>query len=230
MRPSPGTRAATLRISAYRPDAAHCASGEPLVGATYDIARSRFAFGSMSVPVDAGPLVRWTGSDGVVAIWSDGSEGASLSGGAPEANLPGWSGDGESIDAYVTAYFESMGVDPCQIAGADQTSGGSGGGPMGGALRGERRLRTMTRLSSNSLPAADESGFASIWTSSGIHWGIGSAQILSSNTDLPRQERGRRAPSFRRAPPVPRDATLLGLYQPPSRYSSPRSSSDSTRL
>jgi hypothetical protein len=37
-------------------------------------------------------------------------------------------------------------------------------------LRDERRLRTMARLSSTSLPAADDGARASMCTSSGAHW------------------------------------------------------------
>jgi hypothetical protein len=122
-----------------------CATGQPLAGASYDIAKSRFAFGSTPVAVDAGALVRWTGSEGVVAIWSDGAESASLNGGAPAANLPGWSGDGESLDAHVVAYFESMGVQPCQIASTGEESGAMGGGPTDGS--GDILVATPTAVS-----------------------------------------------------------------------------------
>jgi hypothetical protein len=100
-----------------------CASGYPLADATYSIAKSRFAFGSTPVPVDAGPLVRWTGSDGVVAIWDDGSEQALLDANALAMGLSGWRGDAEALDTYVIEYFESMGVEPCQIAGVGEAGG-----------------------------------------------------------------------------------------------------------
>lgn len=114
---------------------ASCTPGQALTGASYDITRSRFAFGSKPVALDAGPLVRWTGSDGVVAIWTDGSEMASMNAGAPEADLPDWSSDGNALAAHVTAYFVSMGVATCQISGTDGTySGGGGGSVEGGAM------------------------------------------------------------------------------------------------
>lgn len=112
-----------------------CTSGQLLTGASYDIQKSRFAFGSTPVAVDAGPLVRWTGKDGVVAIWTDGSEMASMNGGAPESNLPDWSSDGNALAAHVKAYFVSMGVATCQISGTDGTySVGGGGSTNGGPM------------------------------------------------------------------------------------------------
>jgi hypothetical protein len=87
------------------------------------------------VPVDAGALVRWTGSEGVVAIFSDGSEMASLDANAPAQNLPGWSSDAETLAAHVTDYFVSMGVETCQIAGTDAAySAGGGGSTDGGSI------------------------------------------------------------------------------------------------
>jgi len=72
---------------------ASCPSNAPLSGATYDITKSRFAFGSTPSKQNTGSLVRWVGSDGAIAISSDGSEEGELNGGAPEANLPDWSTD-----------------------------------------------------------------------------------------------------------------------------------------
>jgi hypothetical protein len=109
-----------------------CAPGQPLTGASYDVTKSRFAFGSTPVAVDAGPLVRWTGSDGVVALWTDGSENASMNAGAPEADLPDWSGDIDALTAHVTAYFAAMGVATCQISGSDATYSSGGGGSVDG--------------------------------------------------------------------------------------------------
>jgi hypothetical protein len=114
---------------------ASCAPGQPLTGASYDIRKSRFAFGGVPVAVDAGPLVRWTGSDGVVAISTDGSEVGLMNGGAPESDLPDWSSDGNALAAHVKAYFVSMGVATCQISGTDGTySGGGGGSTNGGPM------------------------------------------------------------------------------------------------
>src|SRR5271165_3284596 len=62
-----------------------CSTSQPLAGASYDVSKSRFAFGSKPMEQQAGGgLVRWVGSDGVVAIFPDGSEMASLDANAPE--------------------------------------------------------------------------------------------------------------------------------------------------
>ncbi|MGA7119157.1 MAG: hypothetical protein WBY94_03620, partial [Polyangiaceae bacterium] len=74
----------TLATSGSGLGAGTCASGSPLAGASYDVARSRFAFGSAPSVEDAGTFVRWMGSDGVVGISSDGSELGIMNAGAPE--------------------------------------------------------------------------------------------------------------------------------------------------
>jgi hypothetical protein len=114
--------------------AAACFTGAALAGASYDVTKSRFAFGSVPSPVDAGSLVRWTGSDGVVAIFSDGSEMASLNAGAPEADLPDWSTDTSALAAHVGDYWVSMGVATCQIAGTGVDSSMGGGGSVDGGV------------------------------------------------------------------------------------------------
>jgi hypothetical protein len=130
---SSGSDAGTSAASAVGTSAA-CTPGQPLAGASYDITKSRFAFGSKPAAVDAGPLVRWTGSDGVVAIWTDGSEMASMDANAPEADLPDWSADGKALAAHVTAYFVSMGVATCEISGTDGTYSAGGGGSTDGTM------------------------------------------------------------------------------------------------
>jgi hypothetical protein len=109
-----------------------CSTSGPLSGASYDLAESRFAFGSTPSAQDAGSLVRWVGSDGVVAIFSDGSEIGSMDANAPEANLPDWSTDPSMLTAHASAYWVSMGVASCQIAGTGIDSSGGGGGPTDG--------------------------------------------------------------------------------------------------
>jgi hypothetical protein len=112
---------------------AGCAAGQPLLGATYDVTKSRFAFGSTPMRIDQGSQVSWRGVDGVVAITTDGSEMASLDANAPENNLSGWSGDGETLDAHVTQYFVTMGVLTCQIASTSEDAAGGGGGATDGS-------------------------------------------------------------------------------------------------
>jgi hypothetical protein len=77
---SSGSDALRTDAPALEPDATGdsanlaCSNAGPLAGATYDITKSKFAFGSAPAAVNAGSLVRWTGSEGVVALFSDGSE------------------------------------------------------------------------------------------------------------------------------------------------------------
>ncbi len=109
-----------------------CAAGSPLAGASYEMAKSRFAFGSTPSIDDAGTLVRWVGSDGVVGIFSDGSELASMNANAPEANLPDWSADSSKLAAHAVDYWASMGVATCQIAGSGIDGSAGGGGSADG--------------------------------------------------------------------------------------------------
>jgi hypothetical protein len=76
--------------------------------------------------------VRWVGSDGAIGIWSDGSEEGEPNGGAPEANLPGWSTDASKLSAHAVAYWASMGVAICQVAGMNIDGTVSGGGTVSG--------------------------------------------------------------------------------------------------
>jgi hypothetical protein len=132
------------------PGTAACSSNGPLAGASYDVGKSRFAFGSKPTEQQtAGGLTRWVGSDGAVAIFSDGSEMGSLNANAPESSLPGWSGDDSALFAHVTAYYETMGVQSCQIAGPSFTygAGGSSGSASGsgGSSTGNFTIAGMTR-------------------------------------------------------------------------------------
>jgi hypothetical protein len=114
---------------------ANCAVDQALPGATYDVAKSRFAFGSTPVAEGAGDLVRWVGSDGALAIFSDGSEIGLMDGSAPESNLPDWSTDLSALMAHADAYWISMGVASCQIASTGiDASGGGGGSTDGGSV------------------------------------------------------------------------------------------------
>jgi hypothetical protein len=118
--PSPG-------VGATSPDLASCAPGAELTGASYDVARSRFAFGSVPSEQAEPTIVRWVGDDGVVAMFPDGSEDASLNGGAPESSLPDWSSDPTAIADHERAYFATMGVASCQIDDTPGFTSGSGG-------------------------------------------------------------------------------------------------------
>ena len=95
-----------------------CAAGAPLSGAPYDLAKSRFAFGSTPTRMDGFGLVRWVGDHGVVAIEKSGGELGEMNAGAPEVALPDWSNDPAALEAHTRAYFASFGVASCQAATA----------------------------------------------------------------------------------------------------------------
>jgi hypothetical protein len=141
--------AATTSSAGLGGGAGACSSSKPLAGASYDVSKSRFAFGSKPAEQQAGAgLVRWVGSDGVVAIFADGSEMASLDGNAPESGLPGWNGDDNALFAHVSAYYEAMGVQSCQIAGpsfAYGTGGSSGTGSSSGGTTSNTTIAGMSR-------------------------------------------------------------------------------------
>jgi hypothetical protein len=103
-----------------------CEVGAPLTGAAYDLAKSRFAFGSRPVRDDANGFMRWVGDHGVVAIEVSGDEIGSLNGGAPEASLPDWSSDPAALEAHVSAYFASFGIAFCQAPSAQERDGAEG--------------------------------------------------------------------------------------------------------
>jgi hypothetical protein len=105
---------------------ASCHPGATLTGAVYDMAKSRFAIGSSPVRDDSVPtMTRWVGSDGIVAIEACGSELGIMNAGASETDLPDWSSDSAALSSHVRDYFESMGVQPCQIAATQVFGSGS---------------------------------------------------------------------------------------------------------
>jgi len=109
-----------------------CWSGQDLPGASYDLSKSRFAFGSSPVREDADGLVRWVGSQGVIAIAANGSVGASSNGDSPALNRPSFSLDADVVTAHLRAYFKAMGVPDCQVQDVGISSGSSG--PIVGAF------------------------------------------------------------------------------------------------
>jgi hypothetical protein len=102
--------------------------GTGLAGTSYDITRSRFAFGSAPTQQTMNGMTRWTGADGVVSIGAFGAAMGSMNGGAPETALPDWSEDVDMLTAHVRDYWIAMGVPTCQILGTQVTAAvGSGG-------------------------------------------------------------------------------------------------------
>jgi hypothetical protein len=153
-------------------DLTACAPGAALTGTSYDLAKSRFAFGSAPVQQVETTLVRWVGTDGALAIFSDGSEGASLNGGAPESSRPDWSNDPTALGEHGRAYFIAMGVAPCQ-APEPQINGGSGG-----------RTVLLAR-SVNGIPVAESIAWAHFddadeTTGEGFYWPTVPADVVTA--------------------------------------------------
>ena len=149
-----------------------CEVGAPLAGATYDVTKSRFAFGSTPVRDDSNGLSRWVGADGVVAIWPNGGELASMNGGAPEASLPDWSNDPVALTRHVSAYLTSFGIASCQVEGAD-VLGGSGGRTIGLV----RTLDGMIVGESQAFARFDDQDQS---TSEGFYWPTIPADVVAS--------------------------------------------------
>jgi hypothetical protein len=149
-----------------------CVAGAPLSGATYDVARSRFAFGSAPVREDGNGLVRWVGDHGVVAIEPSGGEMGIMNGGAPEVALPDWSNDAVALEAHVRAYFASFGVASCQAPSA-QVLGGSGGRTIA-LLRSIDGITIGESLAYARFDNQDQS------TSEGFYWPMIPADVVTS--------------------------------------------------
>lgn len=97
--------------------------GTALLGVTYDLTKSRFAFGGPPTKSEMNGLVRWVGPQGTLAISPLGDVHASMNAGASSTD---WSLDPVALTAHVRAYLVSLGVANCQIA-RDQVLGGSNG-------------------------------------------------------------------------------------------------------
>jgi hypothetical protein len=110
--------AATLltSCSSSSSGASACLVNGALPGAAYDITKSRFAFGSTPVKSHLGSAVVWMGTDGSVGITPNGYESAALSSVAPQASLPGLvPPDGDATASYAAAYYETMGLESCEV-------------------------------------------------------------------------------------------------------------------
>lgn len=89
---------------------------------TYDITKSRFAFGGTPTKSEMNGLIRWVGPQGALTISPLGDVNASANGGSGTD----WSPDPTALTAHVRAYLVSLGIADCQIA-KEQVNGGSGG-------------------------------------------------------------------------------------------------------
>ena len=98
--------------------------GTALLGVTYDITKSRFAFGGPPTKSEMNGFARWVGPRGALAIFPSGQVDATQNAG--EFQKPDWSNDAAALSAHVRTYFVSLGVADCQI-GRVQVLGGNQG-------------------------------------------------------------------------------------------------------
>jgi hypothetical protein len=164
-----GSIATTSTSSA---DVAGCSPGAALVGASYDLGKSRFAFGSTPVRDDSNGIVRWVGAHGVVAIEASGAEMGIMNAGAPETSLPDWSADPSTLAKHVTEYFVTMGALTCQVS-ASQILGGSGGRTVG-LVRGADGILVAESNAFARLNTDDQS------TSEGFYWPEVGADVVDA--------------------------------------------------
>lgn len=156
-----GASSSAVSSSAAEEGVPSCQVGHTLTGASYDLAKSRFAFGSVPVREDENGLVRWVGAHGVVAIETSGGEMGIMNAGAPEVSLPDWSDDPVALQAHVTEYFAEMGVASCQMS--SRVHGGSDGRTIS-LQRGVDGIPVVESIGFAHLNNADQS------TSEGFYW------------------------------------------------------------
>jgi hypothetical protein len=149
-----------------------CDPGAELTGAEYDIAKSKFAFGSTPTKSESNGLTRWTGANGVVGVFPNGSTLASLNGGAAEADVKDWTSTHETLTEHVRAYFLSMGVAPCQSANT-QTLGGS----AGVAISLNREVAGIPVIGSTAYAQFNEHDLS---TSEGLYWPTVPASVVTA--------------------------------------------------
>ncbi|HEY4015298.1 MAG TPA: hypothetical protein VGM06_18265 [Polyangiaceae bacterium] len=112
------------------PPGTPCGVGLPLAGIAYDVTKSRFAFGSTPPMTEVEGFAEWTGTDGFLAIRSDGSEVAFLNPNAPEQALADWSSNPSAATAHAADYLGAMGLEACQSIGNVETFIGDPAIPM----------------------------------------------------------------------------------------------------
>jgi hypothetical protein len=165
-----------------------CLVDGELPAARYDIRKSKFAFGSAPTFDDAGGgFVRWVGIDGALGIWASGAELGVMNANAPESNLPDWSSDPQASAVHVLAYFESMGVEACQVPGSGATYGASAGGTVDGGPSSFTSNGSTTELERaySGIRISESIAFAHFesadqTTSESLYWPPIPADVLSS--------------------------------------------------
>jgi hypothetical protein len=106
---------------------------------------------------------------------------------APESNLPDWSSDRAASAAHVLAYFESMGMEACQVPGSGATYFASGTGTADGGFtsftsngstteleRGYSGIRINESIAFARFESADQT------TSESLYWPAIPADVVSA--------------------------------------------------
>jgi hypothetical protein len=99
--------------------------GNGLLGARWDLTKSRFAFGGTPAPSIVGQDMSWTGPNGRMRMGALGDAAGGLNSGAPALSLPGWSG-GTTLIEHTKQYWVAMGVPECQLGEPSGTTTGGG--------------------------------------------------------------------------------------------------------
>jgi hypothetical protein len=155
--------------------ASSCEVGAPLTGTTYDVARSKFAFGSAPTTKTEFGYAKWVGAHGTVAIAKNGSEIGAMNARALETDLPDWSSDTAALSDHVKDYFIALGVPSCQIE--TQGMGGSSGQTIG-LTRHIGGIAVVESVAYAKINRDDQS------TSEGLYWPTVPADVVSAGRAL----------------------------------------------
>jgi len=149
-----------------------CSSSGGLVGATYDIKKSRFSFGSAPAQEESTAMVRWIGSDGVAGIYACGKEMGVANATAAGASLPDWSSSPSVLSELVFQYFASMGMEECQIGDS---------AVLNGTVSISRSVDGIAVVESNAFARFNSKGET---TSEGLYWPAVSAATVVAAMDF----------------------------------------------
>jgi hypothetical protein len=166
--------------------ATSCDPGAALTGMTYDVGKSKFAFGGTPAasPFPSGGT-HYIGPHGAMLIDQYGYVSATMNGDAPENGLADFAGDDAAILQHAKDYFGAMGLDGCQITTPSVLSGGSGSGSSSGSVTvSTSRTLSMNRAVDgipvfNSMANA-EFRAGDVTTFEAVRWPTISADVVSA--------------------------------------------------
>jgi hypothetical protein len=105
--------------------------GKDLSGATWSLAKSKFAFGGTPTESSSQGQDHFTGPEGAGIAYAGGAM-MIPNAGAPAGGRPDFSNDANIQTAHVRAYLQTFGIPDCQVSSVSQLGSGGGGGPVGG--------------------------------------------------------------------------------------------------